>query len=158
MRGIHRWSVDSPHKGPVTRKMFPFDDVIMILEVYCKYASSHRLSIFYTKQVIDVYRYQQPISWVVNSYKSKAADTLMQLINQSCVTLELRKYGWVPLTNSLREVEVILHVLYVYFKLVSRIDISITSCESRVIWCECHRAPLLISQRCFRRWLGAVKH
>ena len=29
-RGIHRWSVDSPHKGPVTRKMFPFVDVIMI--------------------------------------------------------------------------------------------------------------------------------
>ena len=29
VRGIHRRSVDSPHKGPVTRKMFPFDDVIM---------------------------------------------------------------------------------------------------------------------------------
>ena len=27
--GIHRWPVNSPHKGPVTRKMFPFDDVIM---------------------------------------------------------------------------------------------------------------------------------
>ena len=29
MRGIHRWPVNSPHKRPVTRKMFPFDDVIM---------------------------------------------------------------------------------------------------------------------------------
>ena len=28
--GIHRWSVNSPHKWPVTQKMFPFDDVIMI--------------------------------------------------------------------------------------------------------------------------------
>ena len=27
--GIHRWPVNSPHKGPVMRKMFPFDDVIM---------------------------------------------------------------------------------------------------------------------------------
>ena len=27
--GIRRWLVNSPHKGPVTRKMFPFDDVIM---------------------------------------------------------------------------------------------------------------------------------
>ena len=27
--GIYRWPVDSPHKGPVTRKMFPFDDVTM---------------------------------------------------------------------------------------------------------------------------------
>ena len=30
VRGIHRWPVNSPHKGPVTRKMFPCDDVIMI--------------------------------------------------------------------------------------------------------------------------------
>ena len=29
VRGIHRWSVNSPHEWPVTRKMFPFDDVIM---------------------------------------------------------------------------------------------------------------------------------
>ena len=29
MRGIHRWPVNSPHKGPVTRKRFPLDDVII---------------------------------------------------------------------------------------------------------------------------------
>ena len=29
VRGIHRWPVDSPHKGPVTRQTFPFGDVIM---------------------------------------------------------------------------------------------------------------------------------
>ena len=28
MQGIYRWPVNSPHKRPVTRKMFPFDDVI----------------------------------------------------------------------------------------------------------------------------------
>ena len=27
--GIQRWPVNSPYKEPVTRKMFPFDDVIM---------------------------------------------------------------------------------------------------------------------------------
>ena len=31
VRGIHRRSVNSPHKWPVTRKIFPFDDVIMAL-------------------------------------------------------------------------------------------------------------------------------
>ena len=31
VRGINRWPSNSPHKGPVTREMFPFDDVIMIL-------------------------------------------------------------------------------------------------------------------------------
>ena len=29
VRGIHRWLVNSLHKWPVTRQMFPFDDVIM---------------------------------------------------------------------------------------------------------------------------------
>ena len=29
VRGIDRWPVNSPYKGPVTRKMFPFDDIIM---------------------------------------------------------------------------------------------------------------------------------
>ena len=29
VRGIHRSPVNSSHKGPVTRKMLPFDDVIM---------------------------------------------------------------------------------------------------------------------------------
>ena len=33
VREIHRWPVDSPHKWPVTRKMFPFDDVIMDTEM-----------------------------------------------------------------------------------------------------------------------------
>ena len=29
VRGIHRWPVNSQHKGPVTGKMPPFDDVVM---------------------------------------------------------------------------------------------------------------------------------
>ena len=31
---IHLWPVNSPHKWPVTRKMFPFDDVIMCTNNY----------------------------------------------------------------------------------------------------------------------------
>ena len=31
VRGIHQWPVNFPHKGPVMRKIVPFDDVIMIL-------------------------------------------------------------------------------------------------------------------------------
>ena len=30
VRGMHWWPVNSPHKWPVTRKTFPFDDVIML--------------------------------------------------------------------------------------------------------------------------------
>ena len=43
VRGIHRLPMNSPHKWPVTPKMFPFDDVIMItlvcgviVPVWCK--------------------------------------------------------------------------------------------------------------------------
>ena len=38
--GIHRGPVNSPHKWPVTRKMFPFDDVIM----YCNDSTGYILS------------------------------------------------------------------------------------------------------------------
>ena len=31
LRGIHRWPVNSPYIGAATRKMFPFDDVILLL-------------------------------------------------------------------------------------------------------------------------------
>ena len=50
--GIHRSPVISPHKGPVTRKTFPFDDVIMAMyhgDYYhafgtgaCTWTSTHR--------------------------------------------------------------------------------------------------------------------
>ena len=36
VREIHRGPVNFPHKWPVTRKMFPFDDVIMV-SVGCNY-------------------------------------------------------------------------------------------------------------------------
>ena len=32
VRGIHRWPVGSPHKGPVTQKMFLFDDVTVMYD------------------------------------------------------------------------------------------------------------------------------
>ena len=35
VRGIHRGPVNSPHKLPVTRKIIPFDDVIMDKSVFC---------------------------------------------------------------------------------------------------------------------------
>ena len=36
VRGIHRWPVNSPYKRAVTRKMFSFDDVIMVITYPCK--------------------------------------------------------------------------------------------------------------------------
>ena len=41
VRGIHRWLVNSPHEEPVTRKKFPFDDVIMSQMCPTIISSSH---------------------------------------------------------------------------------------------------------------------
>ena len=29
VRGLQRWFLDSPYRGPITQKIFPFDDIIM---------------------------------------------------------------------------------------------------------------------------------
>ena len=46
VRGMHRWPLNSPHKGPVTRKMFPFVEVIMYEKRWsCGCASSHKYAV-----------------------------------------------------------------------------------------------------------------
>ena len=45
--GIHREPVNSPHKGPVTRKILPFDDVIMGLpNILCQDITSTTTALF----------------------------------------------------------------------------------------------------------------
>ena len=43
VRGIHRWPVNSPHKRPITQKMFPLDDYIMTYRSakICQWATSY---------------------------------------------------------------------------------------------------------------------
>ena len=41
VRASHWWPVDSPHKGPVRRKMFPFDDAIMSIYQHTTEGLSH---------------------------------------------------------------------------------------------------------------------
>ena len=42
VRGIHRWPVNYPHKGPVSRKKLPFDYVIMTGGMAVRYATTNR--------------------------------------------------------------------------------------------------------------------
>ena len=42
VQGIHLWPANSPHKWPVTRKMFPFDDFIMALCLMDFHGMAHR--------------------------------------------------------------------------------------------------------------------
>ena len=43
VRGIHRWPMDSPHRGPIMRKVFPFNDIIMSLHHYAVLLQSAEL-------------------------------------------------------------------------------------------------------------------
>ena len=62
VRGIHRSPVNSPHKWPVTRKMLPFDDVIMNASVLLHwYRGIHVVSSVSVKH--------DWILWVNNSHK-----------------------------------------------------------------------------------------
>ena len=77
VRGIHRRLVNSPHKWPVTRKMFPFDDVIMSLQFFSSYITAIyiiveicacALSVVIQILIIKMYYYQgiRPVpAWLV---------------------------------------------------------------------------------------------
>ena len=47
--GMHRGPVKSPHKGPVTPKMFPFDDVIMFASADTWYDGNADLPMTFTQ-------------------------------------------------------------------------------------------------------------
>ena len=55
VKGIHRGPVNSPHKWPVTRKMFPFDDVISAMS-----SSNQAISLMGTNSV----SYDTGTSWL----------------------------------------------------------------------------------------------
>ena len=57
LRGIHRWPVNSPHKEPVTREMFPFDDVIIHwVQFQCR-----ELPWVYAHTMLNIILYMIPI-------------------------------------------------------------------------------------------------
>ena len=45
--GMHQWLVNSPHKWPVMRKMFQFDDVIMELKIFQNQSAKMRKPILH---------------------------------------------------------------------------------------------------------------
>ena len=55
VRGIHRSPVNSPHKWPVTQKMFPFDDVIMHWKQNWYFDYLNHVLIFNSLRLSDTY-------------------------------------------------------------------------------------------------------
>ena len=73
VRGINQWRVNSPHKRPVTRKIFPFDDVIIIIWLKWKFVFHFyslifvgKRSTFPPKQLMNIRvkpQYKKPTYW-----------------------------------------------------------------------------------------------
>ena len=59
VRGTHRGPVNSPHKSPVTRKMFSFDDVIM---GHCKVNSKQACYIKVATSVYNRVKFAQNVN------------------------------------------------------------------------------------------------
>ena len=62
LRGIHRGPVNSLHKWPVTRKMFPFDDVTMNPSIEEGWWITCAISVLKNANISQVY-YHQNSSW-----------------------------------------------------------------------------------------------
>ena len=71
VRGIHRWPVDTLHKGSVTRKMFPFDYAIM----WCIY-SYFQVCFMGVGPIVRLLRFQYIDTW-------KSTDTKKQKQNKN---------------------------------------------------------------------------
>ena len=91
VRGIHRGPVNSPHKWPVTRKMVPFDDVIMNHGVWIR--TSIQLYFMYYifaitkryRQCMSIhYRHSYDLICTSDSKADSAFDTIM--VHQVAIT------------------------------------------------------------------------
>ena len=131
--GIHQWPVHSPHKGPVTRKMFPFD-VIIINE-------KHWL-------IINL-----PVIISILTQHNKCSPSFIDIVNaklgaayQCWVTLLQRNktHGPFELTDPRRcccnskLVNIQTHIRDRYLQFSSKISIK---------W-RCHKTSLMINQHC----------
>ena len=82
VRGIHRLTVNSQHKGPVTRKIFPFDDLIMskklhISHWFISFPIPFKNRFGFRKQHTS-YTVLMDNKWLVFLDFSKAVDTVDQ--------------------------------------------------------------------------------
>ena len=83
----HRWPMDSPHIGPVTRNTFPFDDVIMVQNVNLKGSPKNRpiclrlneLDFSWYHLGVERYQFIQPSNEVYGSVYLKFSYSIIHL-------------------------------------------------------------------------------
>ena len=78
--GIHRGPVNSPHKWPVTRKIFPFDEVIMhlLFRTDNTYASG-KMFIVCSDNGVSLVRFRFPLNryWLLEPVEANFRETLI---------------------------------------------------------------------------------
>ena len=97
---IHRVPVNFPHKGPVTRKMFPFDDVIMWWFHWCTSVQS-------VKQTLElsVMWGTMTLMWspcIFDSYRAVTATTPVEYQCLFRTSLQILGSHWLMLLNDNR--------------------------------------------------------
>ena len=107
---IHRWPVNSPHKRSVTRKMFSFDDVIIIItQLLCQKVNTLIFLTFLRVvhgggggQIIDPNRNlapnkRQAITWTtMNQFRDHMASLSHNELGNDC-TVDVWKSDLIPL-------------------------------------------------------------
>ena len=82
VRGIHRWSVNCPHKWPVTRKMLPFVDVIMLYPVKmgsdCK---QHKCNLILYELILQHLSFFIWLVWAVSENNNFLCDTALDWVS-----------------------------------------------------------------------------
>ena len=91
VRGIHRRPVNSPHKGPVTRKMVPFDDVIMRLAVPPHWDGLNSIS-----RWISNFIHHKVWSEITYPFQTSMVQPLKSL---SCVYLSMLELNWIHVSK-----------------------------------------------------------
>ena len=86
VRGIHRGPVNSPHKWPVTRKMSPFDDVIMLCRILKIYSFWKTVSCHGTNFIVTIMAPEVVI--VIITSDAASDDKVTLSVYQNCVVTD----------------------------------------------------------------------
>ena len=91
VRGIHPRSVNSPHKGPVTWNMLPFDDIIMSL----KFVSKIRIN--------SILEFVQIMAWHQPGTKPLSEPIMVTLLTHIVTYMRhLASMSWTPVSHGVK--------------------------------------------------------
>ena len=137
VRGIHRWPVNSPHNGPVTQKMFPFDDVIIFIRFQSRV---HEPFVKLRLCVDHLYRHSFVVllhvpMWYDVSYKT----TTTPVILRSWIDLKCYAITQMP-DECLREIDCVITEITLYILgcfHFTRVPYLIAVCCDVICWLTC---------------------